>query len=70
MNNDDDFQLSASLKKSEGAQTAHKTSLEARERLLKQQREEDSEKRSKAIREKVQSEMKKIEESDSSGSND
>jgi len=35
LNNDEDFQLSASLKKSEGANTAHKTSLEARERLLR-----------------------------------
>ena len=34
LNNDEDFQLSTSLKKSEGANTAHKTSLEARERLL------------------------------------
>ena len=70
LNNDEDFQLSASLKKSEGANTAHKTSLEARERLLSQQREEEAERRKKAIRDKVEAEMKKIEasESESSGS--
>jgi hypothetical protein len=33
LNNDDDFQLSASLKKSEGANTVHKLSTEARERF-------------------------------------
>jgi hypothetical protein len=34
------------------------------------QREEDAEKRNKAIRDRVEAEMKKIEESDSSVSND
>lgn len=33
LNNDEDFQLSASLKKSEGANQGHKASIEARERL-------------------------------------
>ena len=68
LNNDEDFQLSASLKKSEGANTAHKTSLEARERLLKLQREEEAEKKKKAIRDKVEAEMKKIDASDSDSS--
>ena len=44
--------------------------MEARERLQKMQREEDAEKRNKAIRDRVEAEMKKIEESDSSASND
>ena len=48
----------------------HKASMEARERLQKLQREEDAEKRNKAIRDRVEAEMKKIDESGSSTSND
>ena len=43
--------------------------MEARERLQKLQCEEDDEKRNKAIRDRVEAEMKKIDESGSSTSN-
>ena len=70
LNNDEDFQLSASLKKSEGNNTNQKVTIEARERLQKLQREEEAEKRNKAIGDKVEAQMKKIDGSDSSDSED
>lgn len=68
LNNEEDFQLSASLKKSEGANPSHKTSLETKERLLKLQRLEDTENKKRAIKEKVEAELRKIDASDSESS--